>query len=450
MPADDPARGSDVVLDRLLSLHPKIIDLSLDRVWRLLDRLGHPERHMPPAIHVAGTNGKGSLIAFLRAMLEADGKRVHAYTSPHLVRFHERIRLAGDLISETDLLALLEEAEAANGGEPITFFEITTCAAFLAFARTPADVLLLETGLGGRLDATNVLDRPQLTAITPVGMDHMQYLGNTLSAIAGEKAGILKPGVPAVVAPQDAAARDVIADRATALDTPLALGGRDWTVTANADGSGFTYRDPATDEASDWPAPALLGPYQIDNAGMAVACARRLDDLAPSDRAIRDGLARALWPGRFHTLAPGELTARVPDGWETWVDGGHNAEAGQALAAAVDAWTTGDAVRRPLHLVVGMINSKEPRDFLTPLAARADSITAVAVPGEPATFGASETAAFARRAGNAPVHEADSIGLALDGIAGRARGDEPPARILVCGSLYLAGRVLALNAHAPT
>ena len=445
MPGDDPARGSDVVLDRLLALHPKIIDLSLDRVWRLLDRLGHPERDMPPAVHVAGTNGKGSLIAFLRAMLEADGKRVHAYTSPHLVRFHERIRVAGELISEADLLALLEEAEAANGGAPITFFEITTCAAFLAFARTPADVLLLETGLGGRLDATNVLDRPLLTAITPVGMDHMQYLGDTLSAIAGEKAGILKPGVPAVVAPQADAARDVIADRAAALDSPIALGGEDWSVTPHPDGSGFTYHDAASGEASAWPAPGLLGPYQIDNAGTAVACARRLAELAPGDTAIRDGLARALWPGRFHTLAPGELTARMPDGWEVWLDGGHNAEAGRALAAAVDAWNTADPARRPLHLVVGMINSKEPRDFLAPLAARADSVTAVAVPGEPATFGASETAAFARRAGHAPVHEADSIGLALDGIAARADKGDPPGRVLICGSLYLAGRVLALN-----
>lgn len=436
--------SSDVVLERLLSLHPKIIDLSLDRVWRCLECLGHPERALPPTIHVAGTNGKGSLLAFLRAMLEADGKRVHVYTSPHLVRFHERVRLAGELIGEPALMDFLEEAETANDGNPITFFEITTCAAFLAFSRTPADVLLLETGLGGRLDATNVLEAPALTAITPVSMDHKQYLGETLGAIAGEKAGILKPGVPAVIAPQAETAAQVLADRAEVVGAPAALGGRDWDAWSHEGGRGFTYVDARTGEATNYPAPRLLGPYQIDNAAMAVACARRLDDLAPSENAIRRGLAEAMWPGRLHTLDSGTLAARVPTGWEVWLDGGHNAAAGAALAAAIDAWHAGDASRRPLHLIVGMINSKEPLDFLAPLSARSDSITAVAVPGEPATFGASETAAFARRTGGAPVFEADSLGEALDSIT--ASADGPLGRVLICGSLYLAGRVLALNA----
>ena len=440
-------QGSDVVLERLLSLHPKIIDLSLDRVWRLLARLGHPERRLPPVVHVAGTNGKGSLLAFLRAMLEADGQRVHTYTSPHLVRFHERIRLAGDLISEADLLTLLEEVEAANDGAPITFFEITTCAAFLAFARTPADVVLLETGLGGRLDATNVLDAPALTAITPVSMDHKQYLGDTLGAIAGEKAGIMKPGVPAVIAPQADAAREVIAARAAEIGAPLALGGRDWSAEADLDGTGFTYRDTATGEATAYPAPRLLGPYQIGNAAMAVACARRLSGFDISDAAIRRGLREAIWPGRFHTLDQGYLTSWLSGGWEVWLDGGHNAAAGQALAAAIDAWNLADATPRPLHIVAGMINSKEPLDFLEPLVARADSVTAVAVPGEPATFGASETAAFARQAGARVVAEADSLGEAMEGIAETAMPGQA-GRVLICGSLYLAGRVLALNQAA--
>ncbi len=293
-----------------------------------------------------------------------------------------------------------------------------------------------------------MLDAPALTAITPVAMDHMAYLGETLSAIAGEKAGILKPGVPAVVAPQAPAARDVILDRARALDVPVALGGRDWSGAADADASGFTYRDTASGAATAFPAPALLGPYQIDNAATAVACARRLGDLAPTDAAIREGLAGVLWPGRFHTLGAGTLTSRMPAGWELWLDGGHNAAAGEALAAAVDAWNRADGERRPLHLVVGMINSKAPQAFLAPLCARADSVTAVAVPGEPATYGASETAAFARRAGDAPVYEGDSIGTALDAIAERAPDDGAAGRVLICGSLYLAGRVLALNGPA--
>jgi dihydrofolate synthase/folylpolyglutamate synthase len=396
-------------------------------------------------IHVAGTNGKGSLLAFLRAMLEAAGHRVHVYTSPHLVRFHERIRLAGTIIPEDDLLRLLEEVEAANDGAPITFFEVTTCAAFLAFQRTPADVVLLETGLGGRLDATNVLDRPALTAITPVSMDHMQYLGDTLAAIAGEKAGILKPSVPAVIARQAPDAEAVIRDRAAAVGAPLAVAGEAWDYAGNADGSGFTYRDGATDAATDYPAPTLLGPYQIDNAATAVACARRLPGFGLDEAAIRRGLAAALWPGRFHTLASGYLTARVPGDWEVWLDGGHNAAAGEALAAAVGAWHTADAEagsRRPLHLIAGMINSKTPRDFLAPLARHADSLTAVAIPGEPATYGAAETAAFARGLGFPRVAEADSLATALDSLP---RESGPPARVLICGSLYLAGRVLALN-----
>ena len=436
------ATASDRVLQRLMRLHPKVIDLSLDRVWRLLAALGHPERQLPPAVHVAGTNGKGSTLAFLRAMLEAAGYRVHAYTSPHLVRFHERIRLAGGLIGEDALIGLLEEAERANGEDPITYFEITTCAAFLAFAREPADVLLLETGLGGRLDATNVLERPALTAITPIGMDHMQFLGDSIDAIAGEKAGILKPATPAVIAPQKPAAANVLERRAAEVGAPTYSHGRDWYYQAHSGGQGFRYDGGRM--SGDWPAPALLGPYQIANAAMALACAERLEGFPIAPEAARAGLADASWPGRMQRLAGGPLARRLPTDWELWLDGGHNADAGQVLAAAVDAWQADPETARPLHLVFGMINSKQPVDFLAPLVLRAASLTAVAIPGEEASHTATESAGFARQAGASRIHEAADVPAALDALA--ADGDGGPARVLICGSLYLAGKVLALNA----
>jgi dihydrofolate synthase/folylpolyglutamate synthase len=441
------ADASDRVLARLMRLHPKVIDLSLDRVWRLLAALGHPERDLPPAVHVAGTNGKGSTLAFLRAMLEAQGYRVHAYTSPHLVRFHERIRLAGELIAEDDLIALLEEAERANGDAPITYFEITTCAAFLAFARQPADVLLLETGLGGRLDATNVLERPALTAITPIGLDHMQFLGDTIDAIAGEKAGILKPGTPAVIAPQKPNAAHVLQQRAAEVGAAAYSHGRDWRYEAHTGGRGFGYDGGRL--SGDWPAPGLLGPYQIANAAMALACLEQLDALPVGPAAAGVGLARAHWPGRMQRLSGGALARRVPRGWELWLDGGHNADAGEVLAAAIAAWHARDrdgdgGAARPLHVVFGMINSKQPVDFLRPLVARAASLTAVAIPDEPASHTAAESAGFARLAGAQRVAEAADVPEALDALA-RAEANGPPARVLICGSLYLAGKVLALE-----
>ncbi|MDX1711062.1 MAG: Mur ligase family protein, partial [Rhodovibrionaceae bacterium] len=284
-PASDPAgsRPSDAVLERLLHLHPKIIDLSLDRMERLLARMDHPERHLPPVVHVAGTNGKGSVIAFLRAMLEAAGQRVHVYTSPHLVRFHERIRLAGELVTEEALMAALESAEAANGTEPITYFEITTAVALKAFAETPADILLLEVGLGGRLDATNVVAHPALSVITPVSLDHQQYLGTSLRQIAFEKAGILKPGTPAVVAQQEPQALAAISQRAAELDVTLDLAGRDWRMEPQADG-GFAFV--TGDRESLYPRPSLAGVHQVANAATAVACARRLAPFGLDDSAI--------------------------------------------------------------------------------------------------------------------------------------------------------------------
>ncbi len=429
---NDPTPASDAVLARLLALHPKVIDLSLGRIERLLARLGHPERRLAPVVHVAGTNGKGSVLAYLRAMLEADGRRVQVYTSPHLARFHERIRLADGLIPEPELTALLEECERVNGGAPITFFEITTAAAFLAFSREAADVVLLEVGLGGRLDATNVVERPLATAITPVSFDHMQYLGDTLEAIAGEKAGILKPGVPAVVAPQPPAALAAIERRAAEVGAPLSLLQRGWRWQRSAEG--FTLEGP--EGRSDWPRQSLRGAHQIDNAATALVLADRLGGLAPSGAAKRRGLVEAVWPARLQRLTRGPLAEALPDGWELWLDGGHNAAAGEALAAALAEW--GD---RPLHLVYGMLNTKAAEGFLRPLAPHAADLRGVAIPGEPATLSAEEATVHARACGIA-AEPADSVAEALAAI--RAAGG-PPARILICGSLYLAGHVLREN-----
>jgi len=429
------AERSDAVLDRLTRLHPKIIDLSLGRVERLLARVGHPERALAPVVHVAGTNGKGSVIAYLRAMLEAAGRRVQVYTSPHLVRFHERIRLADGLIAEDDLVALLEDCETANGAEPITFFEITTAAAFLAFARQPADVLLLETGLGGRLDATNVIARPRLVAITPVSIDHVQYLGDSLEGIAFEKAGILKPGVPTVLGPQPAAAAEVVARRAAELGAPLYRRGADWDVALEPEALRFAWQG----AESRYPLPVLGGTYQGENAGTALACAMTLADDFGLDAAARAaGLTRAAWPGRLQRLTRGPLAARLPANWELWLDGGHNASAGQALAESLRAWPP-----RPLHLIYGMLNTKAAQDFLLPLAPLAESLRAVAIPGEAASLSADEAAAQALNAGFAAA-PAPSVEAGLADIVARHDGGAP-ARVLICGSLYLAGRVLARN-----
>ncbi len=435
---------SDAILARLTRLHPKIIDLSLGRIERLLARLGHPERALPPVVHVAGTNGKGSVIAYLAAMAGAAGRTVHTYTSPHLVRFHERISVAGRLIEEPALSALLEECEAANEEVPITFFEITTAAAFLAYSRTPADLLLLETGLGGRLDATNVLARPRLCAITPISVDHVHYLGDGLAQIAAEKAGILKPRVPAVSAAQPEAARRAVESRAAEVGAPLSLGGRDWDFASRDDGlahRGFVYRDRSGE--LDLPRPALLGAHQVENAALAVACARELADFGPDDfglddAAIRRGLREVRWPGRLQRLTLGPLADLLSrdGGWELWLDGGHNAAAGQALAAVVSGWTD-----RPLYLVYGMLNTKAAKDFLRPLAPHARKLTAVAIPGEAASLSAEAAAAEARASGFA-AEPAASVAEALTAILAEA---DTPGRVLVCGSLYLTGRVLAEN-----
>lgn len=423
---------SDVVLARLSQLHPKLIDLSLGRVEGLLAALGNPQDRLPPVVHVAGTNGKGSTIATMRACLEAAGCRVHAYISPHLVRFHERIRLAGKLIEEDRLIELLEECERANGGAPITYFEITTAAAFLAFARVPAEIVLLETGLGGRLDATNVIRHPAATAITPISLDHQAFLGDTIAAIASEKAGILKPGAPAVIGPQPTDAATVFDARAAGIGAPLHRFGREWRCTAQ--GEGMRYVGPRW--RFDLPLPSLPGAHQIVNSGTAIACLEQLAGFPLSREAIAEGLRRIDWPARLQRLTRGPLVEILPVGWELWLDGGHNPGAGAVLAAAAADW--GD---RPLYLVVGMLNTKDATGFLAPLAAHARALHAVTIPGEDNPLPAAAIAAAARSVGLA-AEESPSVAAALRDTA--ARGDAP-VRILICGSLHFAGTVLADN-----
>ncbi len=419
--------GSDRVLARLTALHPKVIDLTLGRIERLLAALGHPEQRLAPVVHVAGTNGKGSTVAMIRAGLEAQGKRVHVYTSPHLARFHERIRLAGELIDEDRLSALLARCEAANGGAPITFFEITTAAALLAFAETPADAVLLEVGLGGRLDATNVVARPALSVITPVSIDHQQYLGETLGAIAFEKAGILKRGVPCVVGPQAAAAWDVIVDQAAAVGAPLIAEGQDWQVWEER--GRLTFQDAGG--LLDLPRPCLIGAHQAVNAGAALAALRCL---GADEAACEAAVTRAVWPARMQRLRSGPLPARAGSS-ELWLDGGHNPAAGLAVAEAL-----GRLPARPLHLVVGMLRTKDIAGFLRPLAGLAASLQGVSIPGEAATLTGEETVAAARAAG-LTAETAEGIEAAIDRITATA----PGGRILICGSLYLAGHVLREN-----
>ncbi len=424
---------SDVILERLLSLHPKIIDLTLDRVRRLLAETGSPERALPPVVHIAGTNGKGSTLAMMRAGMEASGARVHAYTSPHLARFRERIRLAGALISEPALSAVLEECERINGARPITFFEITTVAALLAFARTPADWTLLEVGLGGRLDATNVIDRPRLTVITPVSIDHQQYLGETLGEIAFEKAGILKPGVTCVVGPQPDAARAAIEARAAAVGAPLVMHGQDWTVRSEhgrlvyEDGTGLLDLDP----------PALIGAHQFENAGAALAGLRALGF---GEAACRAALADAVWPARMQRLARGPLAARMPPGAVLWLDGGHNASAGEALGAVLAELAA--RAPAPLWLIAGMIDTKAAEDFFRPLAPHASGAFTVTIPDTAAAIPAGVLAARARTAG-LDARPADSVAAALEAIL--AAVPAAPLSVLICGSLYLAGSVLREN-----
>jgi dihydrofolate synthase / folylpolyglutamate synthase len=415
------------IFDRLATLHPRLIDLSLDRLRRLLADLGHPERRLPPVIHVAGTNGKGSTCAFLRAMGEAAGQRVHVYTSPHLVRFNERIRIAGEIVQDDMLLAALEEVERVNAGQPITVFEVITALAFKLFADVPADLCIVEVGLGGRGDATNVLARPHACAITSISLDHAEMLGDRLSLIAAEKAGILKPGVPCATGLQEQEALAAIASRAQEVGAPLSVRNRDWHVAATP--SGLRYEDGGG--ALDLPAPALRGTHQLDNAGIAIAALRAARLGLPASAFA--GIARAEWPARMQRLT-GALARRLPPGWELWLDGGHNPGAGEALALFLPSWSD-----RPLHLVVGMKQTKDPAGFLAPLLPLATSLHAVAEPGQHLALPVEAIVAASQgRALPGPT-----VAAALDALRGT---EGPPARVLICGSLYLAGEVLKLDA----
>lgn len=421
--------SSDLILARLQTLHPKSIDLSLGRLQRLLARLGHPERRVPPVVHIAGTNGKGSTLAMLDAMLTAAGQRVQRYISPHLVHFNERILLEGRPIEEAFLAEVLDQCERANDGLPITFFEITTAAAFLAFSRTQADWLLLETGLGGRLDATNVVDQPALTLISPVSMDHEAYLGTTLEAIAGEKAGIIKSDVPVLVGPQEARALAVLDARAAALGAPLAACGREWRIEPGAAESGFALD--TGDERLDLPTPGLAGAHQIQNAALAAMAGRTLG-LAPAPLAT--GIREARWAARLQPLPTSSFPGLGPAALEIWLDGGHNPAAGAALAESLSAIARG----RPVDLVVGMLDTKDSSGFLAPMRGLVRHLYAVPVPHEPAGRPAAAIAATARAVG-IEASEAADVDAALAASANATGG---PAVALICGSLYLAGQVL--------
>lgn len=424
---------SSEVLSRLGRLHPRRIDLSLERIQRLLDRLGNPERQLPRVVHVAGTNGKGSVVAFLRAILRTEGLRPHVLTSPHLVRFHERIVLADAEIDDPTLSAVLSECEAANAGAPITFFEITTAAALLAFARTPADVTLLETGLGGRLDATNVVARPAVSVLTPISIDHQGFLGATLAAIAAEKAGILKPGAPAVSVTQPLAARRIIEAAARSVGTAVRWEKSSWSVCSDV--GGFIYR--SEQRTCRLPRPGLAGEFQLGNAGLAAAAAECLLGPRLADAGLREGIRSARWPGRLQHLAGGRLASLLPAGWELWLDGGHNVAAAEALAGTICQWRD-----QPLYMIFAMLRDKDAAGYLRRLAPSLERLIAVPIPASSDGLTPDEVVAIARGAGLA-AEAAAGPAAALERLARTGKG---PARVLIAGSLYLAGAVLAADA----
>ncbi len=424
-------------LDRLAALHPKLIDLGLGRTFHLLNKLGNPHRELPPVVHVAGTNGKGSVIALMRAMAEAAGLRVHVYSSPHLCRFNERIRLAGTLIRNGLLADLLEEVEQANGDTSVTFFEVTTTAAMLAFAREPADLLLLETGLGGALDSTNVLDTPLATVITPIARDHEQFLGNEISEIAKQKSGIMRSGSPCFVSYQHESAASVISAHAASLGTSLIMAGVDFDWQDLPDGEICLMLN---GHNILLPKPSLYGLHQRDNAALATTVMLHCFGKEKAKQMIA-GIASAVWPGRIQRLDEGILTALVPE-CEIWLDGAHNAHGAQALAAALphlvpDCW----------HVICGALSTRDPREFLAPLAPLAKTVTCVTIPGQDASLSANELCIAAHDIG-LQAQSAESIEAALTAAHGAA--SVPTTPIIICGSLYLVGQVLIANKTPPT
>jgi dihydrofolate synthase / folylpolyglutamate synthase len=432
----------DAMLARLLALHPKRIDLSLGRIQRLLAALDHPQRRLPPAIHVAGTNGKGSTVAFMRAALEAAGNKVHVYTSPNLVRLNERFRLGreggGRLVGDAELGDALTECEVKNGGAPITVFEMETAAAFLLFSRHPADVVLLEVGLGGRLDATNVIERPLATVFTRVSLDHCEFLGDRLTNIAAEKAGILKPNVPAIIAAQAREVLAVIERQAARMHAPVRIAGEDWTATEER--GRLVYQD--QDGLLDLPPPRLYGRHQFENAGTAIA-ALRASGLKLSASAFEAAMVRVDWPARMQRLTHGRLADHAPAGSELWLDGGHNADGGRAIAAALADLE--ERVSRPVVVIVGMLSTKDCAGFLKNFSGLARRVIAVPIHQDKAVP-PGELAEIAADVG-IPALARDNLESAID-LAGKLELDPTP-RILITGSLYLAGEVLAANGTLP-
>lgn len=447
MPLTQPLNSTDL-LERFRRGNPGKgpgdkagIDLTLRPAYReLLTRLGEPQNHLPPVFHVAGTNGKGSTCAFLRAILEAAGYRAHVFTSPHLIHVHERFRLAGNLISENELVALLSECEKisndlSDGG--VTMFEAMTAVAFTAFARNPGDFTILETGLGGRLDATNVVEKPRATLITRLSYDHREFLGHTLTEIAHEKAGILRKGIPCFVAPQPDA-ESIAALRATAskTETSLFIGNETWNIERHLDGNGFRFTD--AHGFLDLPLPALPGAHQLWNAGLAIATLRGTG--FTNDGAIAKGLRGVTWPARLQNITEGLLKETLGAEWDLWLDGGHNDSAGEVLAEQMKIWN-GD--KKPLHLIFGMLKTKRPAEFLKPLINYVTSIHTIPVP-DPQSYSAEELAGLCGETGFKNVMTSKDIHDALRCIKLSAL----TGRILICGSLYLAGDVLRQNINS--
>lgn len=403
----------EALLERMHHPSLQLIEPGLERVYAFLERLGNPQLKLPPVVHVAGTNGKGSTLAYLLSILRQGGYKVHRYTSPHLVSFNERIMLAGENISDAALIDVLERACAQIEHAPVTAFESTTAAAMLAFSEVPADVLLLEVGMGGRLDATNVLDMPLLTGITPVSFDHMGFLGNSLAAIAGEKAGIMKPGVPCVVGRQEAEAMAVIEAQAGSVGAPLARLGVEWQ------------RDSALK-------PSLAGDFQLDNASMAAEMARRMTGFSLSEAQIAAGVAQTVWPGRLQSLAGSRLAGLLPPGAQLWLDGGHNAQGGEVLARWLKGWDL------PVYLVCGMLRTKDAAGYFAPLAGQVEEVVCVTIENEVQSLPAVQLQMMASGVGMV-AQSADSLEKALQSLAARVK---TPCIVCICGSLSLVGQVL--------
>ncbi|HEU5047875.1 MAG TPA: folylpolyglutamate synthase/dihydrofolate synthase family protein [Rickettsiales bacterium] len=429
----------DARIEKLLAVlaAPRLaeIDLSLNRIEALLAALGNPQDKLPPVVHVAGTNGKGSLLAYMKAILEAAGYKVNRLTSPYLVKFNEQITLGNEDISDEYLLSLLEELLAVTADYPVTFFEASTALAFLAFAQTPSDIVLLETGLGGRLDATNVVKKPALTAITPISIDHSEFLGNTIAEIAGEKAGIIKQSVLCVVGPQVPEALEVLEKAAEKREAALYRYGKEWRVEPREDG----FRYISTRRTADFPLPNLPGKHQINNAATAIACIDCLSGFTITDAHIAQGITHALWQARLQRLTQGKLAAMLPRDAELWLDGGHNASAGEAVAH----WLKQQ--KKPVHVIWGMLKTKDAKQFLAPCVPYIRSLSAMTIEGKPDSFTPQELAEIGRSHGI----ESFSVAGAKEGIEGIIARENGPFTILICGSLYLAGNILWQNGLNP-